>query len=1111
MKNTSDNLNQLSEKQRAYLMQRLLEKGTDRENSPNGTGSPKILQYPRDGKTPSFPLSFGQERIWLLNRLESGSPAYNMTSGFKITGALKLDLIQPAVQLLVEQHEILRTVFKEEDGQPLQIIQNSMTIPIETVNLLQTERNQLEQAIDAIASGEKARLFDLTQGPLLRLKVVVLGPTEHILLVQMHHIITDAYSLRLFIRQLFDNYHGLSQGQTLAPASLPIQYADYAAWQRETVSAEKLETLTNFWRNKLEGANFSLDMPLDFSRPPVQTFEGSFYRFEFDEDLSQKLLDHQGTKSCSLFIKLLTLFNILLYRYSGQSDILIGSPVWNRYYKEMEGLIGFFVNTLVLRNIVEDGLSFQALLEQVTDSTLETYQHQDMPFELLVKTVNLERDLSRNPLFQISLNVVNQPFEKIEYDDLQVESHILSHHSSLFDLTLNVRNRNNKLLLWFEYNKALFRERTIERLARYFERLTMDALQKPELPISQLELIPPEEKSLLLDEWNRNDQDYPLQCCLPELFTAQAVRLSRADAVISKDQKLSYAELEAQSNQFAHYLQSLSIQTGSAVGVYMEKTVATVVALLGIIKCGAYYIPLDPSYPAERLAYIVEDSGVKVVVCSHSNQTAFKNVSYVVWETDIETIKNMPARAVEGICPPESIAYCIYTSGSTGKPKGVLVPHRALVNFLYAMQEFPFIKEKQRLLSVTPLSFDISILELFLPLVTGAATVIVPQSVASDPAALMTAIGEYQPHIMQATPATWQMLLEAGFKGDQRMVLLCGGEALSRELANRLLDVGSALWNMYGPTETTIWSCVHRVTAEEISAIPIGRPISNTEIYIIDDNLKPVPIGAVGNLYIGGKGLAQGYRNLDELTQQRFIPHPFKAQAGARIYNTGDLARYRPDGVIEYYGRSDFQVKVRGFRIELGEIETVLQRHPEVNQAVVIVHGDRTENQIMVAYLKMKENSKVSDADFRSFLEHTLPAYMVPNHFIAIDSFPLTPSGKTDRRVLERRKVDNQIKQVEYVAPADEVEEILVDIWRSLLKKEKIGVLDNFFSLGGHSLLAVKTASRIRDSFEIELPLRVLFQNPTIKALALQINTILLEELAQIDDEEALALLNKPN
>jgi amino acid adenylation domain-containing protein len=1098
----TDNIKKLLQRQSPHLIQHV----SDMVHP--GHIVPDIPCFPRSAAA-SFPLSYGQERLWLLNRLENGSPAYNIYGSYKMQGLLNIFFLKKAVKQLVHQHEILRTVFREEDEQPRQIILPDQQIPVEQVDLtLYSEQEAGIQAKD-IEQQEKTRIFDLVQGPLLRLIVLTTRNTEHTLLVIMHQIISDKQSLELFTDNLLERYDALVRGQAGELVPLSLQYADYSVWQRETLTPDKLAFLTGFWKDKLDGANFVFDMPLDFTRSPSQTTEGEICRFEFDEVLTRRLLTFVNS-SALLFDVLLTLFNILLYRYTGQNDIVLGSPLWNGNLTETEEFIGFFTNTLVYRTRIDDTDSFASLLAKVKAESLAAYEHREMPFEYLLKAIKVERDFSRNPLFQISLNIYHLPVQEKEYENFKVENRSLTRQASPLDLTLNVQVNEEKIDFWFEYNKKLFLPDTIGRLTQYFSLLTVNALAQPDMQVSRLVYLPADEKALLLDTWNKTGRAYALPQGAHELITQQASRTPQATAVIAGGATLSYSELEQESNRLCRYLESLGIGAGSAVGVHMEKDADILIVLLGILKSGAFYIPLDPSYPIERLVCILADSGAQVVITGQGQvQPAFSDVRCLNYATEREQISLMSAAPCVLHMRPEQTAYCIYTSGSTGKPKGVLVPHRALVNFLYAMQEYSFIKEMERLLSVTPLSFDISMLELFLPLVVGATTVVIPQSVAADADALLKALEFYQPQAMQATPATWQMLLETGFKGINRMTMLCGGEALTKELAEKLLATGGTLWNMYGPTETTIWSCVHQVTNDETAPIPIGRPIANTGIYILDHAMQPVPIGVIGNLYIGGSGLATGYHQLPDLTRQRFLKHPYIDTPGARLYLTGDLARYRPDGVIEYYGRSDFQVKVRGFRIELGEIEVALQQQADVNQAVVIVSGDKPEDKTIVAYIKPHKEKKIVDTDLRLHLEKILPSYMIPNLFIETESFPLTPNGKIDRRVLQQREIQVKNEQVEYLAPTNEIEEILAGMWQELLHKEQVGIRDNFFLLGGHSLLAVKAISRIRDSFEIELPLRVIFQAPTIESLAKRVDALLMEEFAQMDEAEALSLLNQ--
>ncbi len=764
----------------------------------------------------------------------------------------------------------------------------------------------------------------------------------------------------------------------------------------------------------------------------------------------------------------------------------MGSPLAGRKRKEVEDLIGFFINTLVLRTRLSEDLTFEELLQQVKETALEAYEHQDVPFEKLLEELRVERDLSWTPLFQVFFNMLNPGMggiASLQLSGLEVEPLSVSEVESKFDLTVYLSEREQRIHLSWEYNTDLFDEGTVQRLAKHFEVLLNNVLVDPDRPLSELSLLTPEERRQLLVEWNETAADYPRERCVHELFEEQAERTPRAIALVFEDQQLTYSDLNRRANQLAHFLKKLGAGPETLVGLCLERSTEMVVGVLGILKAGAAYVPLDPEFPKERLAFMLKDSDAPVLVTRSELVDALPqpNSSVLCIDSVCDTISNQSEKNPETTVTSRNLAYVIYTSGSTGTPKGVQISHRALVNFLCSMRKEPGLSDKDTLLSVTTLSFDIATMEIFLPLTVGARLVVVSKEVAADGFRLSEKLRESRATVMQATPSTWRMLMDADWSVGEDFRILCGGEELPRDLANRMLDRCSVVWNLYGPTETTIWSTASRVEPGE-GPVAIGRPIDNTAVYLLDKQLQPVPIGIAGEIYIGGDGLARGYLNDPALTAAKFVPDPFSGDSYGRLYRTGDVGRYLPDGNIEFLGRVDHQVKVRGFRIELGEIESLLEQHSEIRQAVVVVRGEGSDKQL-VSYLVAAPEKSPPVEELRLYLSQKLPAYMVPSFYVELESLPLTPNGKVDRRALPEPTLITEVGD-EFLAPRDPIELHLAQLWESLLGVRPVGRRDNFFELGGHSLLAVRMVANIEKVYGKRLPLATLFEAPTVERVA---------------------------
>ncbi|HWN42523.1 MAG TPA: amino acid adenylation domain-containing protein [Thermoanaerobaculia bacterium] len=913
--------------------------------------------------------------------------------------------------------------------------------------------------------------FDLVNGPLWRLRLLKLAPEDHVVLLTMHHMISDGWSMRILVRELAALY-GNAADTALPP--LPIQYADFAVWQRKELAGE---AQLGWWREQLAGELPVLELPLDRPRPPVQTFRGAKLPVTLPAEALRNLARGQGA---TLFMALLAGFLTLLHRYTRQADLVVGSPVAGRNRSEIEGLIGLFINNLPLRADLAGDPDFTELLAQVRETTVGAYSHQDLPFEKLVEELKPRRDLARSPIFQVMLSLETAALgEAVSAADLTLTPIEADIGASRYEWTFFLTDRGDGIGGVLEYNTDLFDEATVRRMVGHWNRLLESAVDEPGERISRLRLLSGEEEQQLLVAWNETARGYALDRPIHALIAEQAARNPDAPAVTCEGETLSYAELDGRANRLAWRLRELGVGPEVPVGIYLERSLDMPVALLAVWKAGGAYVPLDPAYPRERLAYMLEDSGALVVLTEASLLSTVPESAARVVCLDL-TEENAEDPGVPVF--PESLAYILYTSGSTGRPKGVQIPHGALVNFLESMRERPGLGASDRLLAVTSLSFDIAGLELYLPLLAGAEVEIASRALAADGPRLLSRLSEAT--MLQATPSTWRLLLSAGWQGGGNLKALCGGEALPPKLAGEIAARAGSLWNMYGPTETTIWSATRLVGAEAGEGpVPLGKPIANTAIYVVDPNLRPVPIGVPGELLIGGAGLARGYFGRPDLTAERFVPNPFGGP-GARLYRTGDLARWLASAELEFLGRLDHQVKVRGYRIELGEIEAALEQHPAVRAAVVIVREDTPGDQRLTAYVV----GTAPSGELRRHLRASLPEYMVPSAFVVLPKLPLLPNGKVDRKSLPAPETERPELAATFIAPKSRLEGVISEAWRSVLGIERVGVHDNFFDLGGHSLLMAQVHHKLRESLPDDLGSRLamveLFQYPTVAALA---------------------------
>ncbi len=1041
-----------------------------------GQGTQRIERRTQRGPCP---LSFAQERLWFMDQLAPGSPVYNTVDVVRFFGR-DTEAIKRAVNELVRRHEVLRTAVSYDDGEAMQIVFPSVDLAIPELDLSAVPEQERESEWLRVAREDGRRPFVLSRPPLLRATLIHLSDQEHLLLLTIHHIIVDEWSMEIIHRELQQLYTTFSRGQPSPLPELPIQYADFACWQRDRSQREMLERQTSYWKEELAGAPAILELPTDKVRPALQSFRGATEIFDLPKELLESLRSLGREEQATLFMTLVAGFMALLHRYTGQDDVLIGTPISGRTRSETENLIGFFVNNIVLRARFADDLNFRSLLQQVREKALGAYTHQDLSFGQLVAELAPERDPSHTPLFQVMF-VLQNP-EAASQASSAAGARQLETGTSKFDLTLFLSETSSGLDGLIEYSTDLFEAETVRRFFEHYRTLLETMARHPDQSISSVAMLADADRQKLLVDWNGTAVAFPEKDrCLHEIIAEQAKRTPDQVALVCGQEQLTYHELDRRANQLAHYLKSAGVGPDVLAGVCVERSTEMVVALLGILKAGAAYVPLDPSFPQNRLAHMVEDSGMHVLVTHRNleNILPVRPADVVRLDADWQEIAKQPGDSVSlPAANPRSLAYVLYTSGSTGEPKGVEVAHSALTNLLLSMRREPGFTAEDTLFAVTTLSFDIAGLEIYLPLISGGRVVIASSEDARDPARLMDLMAQCNCNVMQATPATWQTLIDAGWRGSSNLKILCGGEALRPDLAQELLPRCAELWNMYGPTETTIWSTIHRVVSAD-RIVPIGRPIANTQVVLLDKHLNLVPERAVGELYIGGAGLARGYWHRPDLTRERFIRSPFDPKA--RLYRTGDLARWLPDGTLECLGRVDNQVKIRGFRIELGEIETILGRHEAVRQCVVVSRDDHAGQ--LVAYFTPQTGSAPELAALRTYLKKELPDYMIPSAFVSMEQLPMTPNGKIDRKALPAADGADQIEG-EFVAPRDEIEQALARLWGEVLKARRVGVHDNFFELGGHSLLAVRIIFEIEKLFGRRLPLATLLRAPTIAHLA---------------------------
>ncbi|HWJ51151.1 MAG TPA: amino acid adenylation domain-containing protein, partial [Solirubrobacteraceae bacterium] len=959
--------------------------------------------------------------------------------------------------------------------------------------------------VDRLLGALAIEPFDLSSDVLLRAALVHLAPDEDLLLIVLHHIGSDHVSSAILFKELDELYGALSSGSAPQLAELPIQYADFARWQREQLNGSQLTELLEYWSERLAGAPERLDVPSDRPRPSVQSYRGKLREFTIGRELAQPLRELARRNGVSTFTVLLAVFKTLMHRYSGAEDLVVGVPASGRHHEETASLLGFFSNTLAMRTDLSGDPPFEELLQRVKTTTLEAQIHQELPFERLVEALNPQRSQSHSPIFQVLFGYDVAPVQPPTLAGSELEQlPIPGWQWSRFDLSIIARELpDGSLRAQLEYATDLFDAATIERTIGHFTTLLSAVCRDPAQRLSRLALLTDEERHTMLVDWNATRRPYDRRC-LHELIAEQAARSPDALAVVSEHDRLTYGQLDARSNQLAHELIEAGVERGSLVGMCLERSVDLLVSMLAVLKAGAAYVPIDPTYPPQRQEFMLADAEAPVLITQSRFLGAVdpRGARVVCVDRDRAQIETRPTEPVGIEVDPEQRAYVIYTSGSTGRPKGVEVTHRSVANLIVHMRERPGLSERDVVANLTTPAFDLSVPDWYLPLTTGARLVIVPREATLDGVELADWLARSGATFVQATPTTWQVLIDASWTGSAALKIVCGGEALPRALAEELQSRCASLWHMYGPTETTVWSSIMELEPGE-GPIPLGGPIANTRFYVLDANRQPVPIGIPGELLIGGDGLALGYRNRPELTAEKFVGDPFSMGARAHLYRTGDLVRRRESGTLEFLGRIDQQVKLRGFRIELGEIEAVLDSHHDVSGAVAVVREDSPGDQRLVAYVVSAVERTVDSEQLRRLCKTRLPPFMVPSAFVSLDAFPVTANGKLDRSALPAPDGSRPDLERTYAAPETPVEQSLASIWSEILGVERIGLDDDFFDLGGHSLLAVKMLSRVQESFDLNLLLHNVFEHSTVRELA----AVITAELFGATDEDELSAL----
>jgi len=1053
---------------------------------------PRRFEFAKRTDRHSAPLSFTQHQLWVIEQMMPGNPAYNLPYGFRLRGPLDLRALEDCFNKIIERHEMLRTTFGIRNGEPRQLVHAELRIEIEVISLNQPEGEDRERGLQELASRESLKPFDLSRLPLIRVTLFALGEAEHVLLINLHHIVADGLSVGVLLKELDEFYSSFSEGRDPHLPDLTIQYGDYAEWQRDAFASDATHARAiDYWRQQLGGGLPMLELPGDHPRPALQSFKGGNVFFQLSAALTRNLKAVGDRADCTFFTTVLAAFQVLLHRYAGADEVVIGTPVATRSRRELDPLIGLILNMTALRCDLSGDPTFVELLRRSRNTALDAFSNSELPFERVIEHLKIERDPGRNPVFQVVLQVL--PAFSPRLGSLEVSGFRFDLKFAQFDLALHLYEEAGGYQGRFEYCSELFDAGTIERLCGHFLALLDGIVCDPQQRISRLPLLTESERHQSLVEWNRTEVDYPRDACIHELFEDWARRAPEACALEMDGHGLTYRELDAQANQVARFLARHGIGVEDKVAVCLERGFPAVVAILGILKAGGAYVPLDPDYPESRLKFMLGDTAAPILLTQQSLRDRFESepaaLKLFCVDTDWPRISREETAPLDVAVGARNLAYVIFTSGSTGQPKGVCVEHRGVVR-LVKSPGYVELGPQEILLQFAPLSFDASTFELWGSLLNGAKLVICPPGMPSTHE-LGRLIRDRGVTTLWLTAALFHQMVDdqlESLKGVRQ--LLAGGDVLSVDHARRLLAViGSHhLINGYGPTENTTFTCCHRMSGDSRvgRSVPIGRPIGNTRVYVLDRHGQPVPGGVPGELYAGGDGLAREYLNQPELTARKFVSDPLGCEPSGRLYRTGDRVRYLPDGTLEFLGRFDNQIKLRGHRIEPGEIETCLVRHAAVREAVVIARADGTDDKKLVAYVVTANHSSTLRAELQALLAANLPGYMVPSALVLMDSLPLTPNGKVDRSRLPAPDRTTPVS----ATPRNPTERLLAEIWSEVLGPGRIGIEDNFFVLGGNSLLAMRVLSRVRAGLEVELPLRTVFEHQTLTRLAAAIDQL---------------------
>ncbi len=1055
--------------------------------SKDASGSAQTIPH-LENSTDVSPLSPGQKRLWFVENFEPGNRAYNLPFDYKIKGELDPSILEKSFQELINRHESLRTVLKSEEGVPFQKVMDSFDFKLVVVNLDKLPESDRNNAVSKHSMENEMHNFDLETGPLLIVKLLKVKINEWLLLLNIHHVISDGWSVKILVDELGLIYTALKQNMEISLPVLPITYTDFSKWQNEWLKSNDCKKELDFWINELKGAPDLLQLPMDFQRPKNQTYDGDEVNFVLDQQTTGQLRSFSQEHRGSLFLTLLSIFNTLISRYALQEEFLIGIPIAGRIYEEQEYLVGMLINNFPVRITPLDQMTFTEMYEMSRKKFFTAYENQKLPIDRIVEELKVTRTPNISPLFQVMFNFLDMFDEEILLGDSSMVMIDKRRHISQFDLSLHIYGTAGKLNCVLEYNTNLFKRSRMERMAGHFMQLVNSLMMKPDQKIRQIPLLTDNEKKVIFEDWNATKVDFPENQCIHQLFETQVTKTPDKVAVRDEKRQMTYTGLNQKANKLARYLHKSGAVEGSLVAICMERSTDILVALLAVQKSGCTYIPLDPIYPKDRLALILEDGNPVVMLTERKllgslPETTAKNI----FIEEVDAYLNESGENTDFKVTPETIAYLIYTSGSTGKPKGVQIQQRALVNFIASMAKKPGIAADDIMLAVTTISFDIAGLEMYLPITYGASVFVASHETSMNPDLLIERIEDTGATILQATPVTFRMLNSAEWGGSKKLKILCGGEAMPKELAYDLIRKCEELWNMYGPTETTVWSTVEKVVIndnDKIGYINLGKPIDNTFVYVLNPEFQPIPVGYPGELFIGGDGLAKGYFNLPEMTRDKFLPDPFAKVPGARMYRTGDLVQQTEEGKLEFLNRVDSQVKIRGFRIELGEIESALTQWDTIKDNVVIVREDTPGDKKLVAYIIKKDQGETDLVELRQFLKTKIPEYMVPTAFVFIEQFPLTPNGKIDRKALPSPLEVAPQEAKAYVGPRTEIENKLAKIWEDVLKVPRIGIDENFFEIGGHSMLAVTLMVKIEKELGTRLPLSVLFDHSNIEEMA---------------------------